>query len=266
VTIVSTVERDGKSSGGGPRERLLADAFVDMADTLVADYDVLDFLHGLAEHCVELLDVDAAGLMLADRSGTLRVAASSTEQVRLLELFELQNEEGPCLECFESGAPVANDDLDADGASRWPRFSREALSAGFSSVVALPMRLRDETIGALNLFRAEPGPLLDPDRSLAQALADVATIGILQERGSRRRELLAEQLQEALTSRIVIEQAKGVIAERLGVHVDDAFAQMRGYARSHGEQLSEVARRVVSRELDLTADPSRRTSSKAPGG
>ena len=174
---MSTVERDGKSSGGGPRERLLADAFVDMADTLVADYDVLDFLHGLAGHCVELLDVDAAGLMLADRSGTLRVAASSTEQVRLLELFELQNEEGPCLECFGSGAPVANDDLDADGASRWPRFSREALSAGFRSVVALPMRLRDETIGALNLFRAEPGPLLDPDRSLAQALADVATIG-----------------------------------------------------------------------------------------
>jgi GAF domain-containing protein len=246
----------------GARERLLADAFVEMADTLVDDYDVLDFLHGLAGHCVDLLDVDAAGLMLADRNGTLRIAASSTEQVRMLELFELQNEEGPCLECFGSGSPVSGEDLGDEVAPLWPRFSREAAAAGFRSVVALPMRLRDETIGALNLFRVAPGPIPDSDRSLAQALADVATIGILQERGSRRRELLAQQLQQALTSRIVIEQAKGVIAERLGVHVDQAFQQMRGYARSHGEQLSDVARRVVSRELDLRPDTPARTSPK----
>ena len=242
------------------REGLLADAFVELADTLVADYDVLDFLHGLAGHCVELLDVDAAGLMLADRSGSLRVAASSTEQVRLLELFELQNEEGPCLECFVSGQPVAADDLAEDGESRGPRFGREAVSVGFRAVVALPMRLRDDTIGALNLFRAEPGPMPEGDQSLAQALADVATIGILQERGSRRREVLGQQLQEALTSRIVIEQAKGVIAERQGVHVDEAFDQMRRYARSHGERLSAVAGRVVSQELDLSSEGSRRTS------
>ncbi len=253
-------------SAASARERVLANAFVDMADTLVADYDVLDFLHGLAGHCVELLDVDAAGLMLADRGGTLRVAASSTEQVRLLELFELQNEEGPCLECFGRGLPVVEDDIGEDGGTRWPRFGREAVSAGFRSVLAIPMRLRDETIGALNLFRIEPGPLAQEDRSLAQALADVATIGILQERGSRRREVLAQQLQEALTSRIVIEQAKGVIAERLGVHVDEAFEQMRGYARSHGEQLSAVARRVVSRELDLMPDSSRRSSPRGPSG
>lgn len=240
------------------RERLLADAFVEMADTLVADYDVLDFLHGLAGHCVELLDVDAAGLMLADRTGTLRVAASSTEQVRLLELYELQNEEGPCLECFTGGVTVAEGDLGEAGPSRWPRFSQQAVSAGFLSVLAIPMRLRAETIGALNLFRAEPGPLAAGDRSLAQALADVATIGILQERGSRRRDVLAQQLQDALTSRIVIEQAKGVIAERQGVHVDEAFDQMRRHARSHGEQLSAVARRVVSQELDLSIDAARR--------
>ena len=254
--------RDGLSAADR-RERRLADAFVDLADTLVADYDVLDFLHGLAGHCVELLEVDAAGLMLADREGTLRVAASSTEQVRLLELFELQNEEGPCLECFRSGEAVAEEDLSEDGSSRWPQFSREALSAGFRSVAALPMRLREDTIGALNLFRSEPGPLLAVDRMVAQALADVATIGILQERGSRRREVLAQQLQQALTSRIVIEQAKGVIAERLGVHVDEAFERMRGYARSHGEQLSEVARRVVARDLDLTPDASSRGSSES---
>ena len=147
-----------RSEGPGERrERSLADAFVEMADTLVDDYDVLDFLHGLAGHCVDLLDVDAAGLMLADRDGVLRVAASSTEQVRLLELFELQNEEGPCLECFGSGSPVASDDLVEETTPRWPRFGPEATSAGFRSVVALPLRLREETIGALNLFRVQPG-------------------------------------------------------------------------------------------------------------
>jgi transcriptional regulator with GAF, ATPase, and Fis domain len=256
--------RDGMAGGG--REQSLADAFVEMADTLVAEYDVLDFLHGLAAHCVQLLDVDAAGLMLADREGRLRVAASSTEKVRLLELFELQSDEGPCLECFASGTPVSDDDLEQDPLRRWPLFSQEALSSGFRSVVALPLRLRDDTIGALNLFRAAPGALLEGDRSLAQGLADVATIGILQERGSRRREVLARQLQEALTSRVVIEQAKGVIAERLGVHVDEAFELMRGYARPRGQQLSDVARRVVSRELDLRSDASGRTSRSGSAG
>ena len=248
------------------RERLLADAFVEMADTLVDDYDVLDFLHGLAGHCVALLDVDAAGLMLADRTGTLRVAASSSEQVRLLELYELQNEEGPCLECFSSGQAVVGDDLTEDTSGRWPRFRAEALGAGFRSVVALPLRLRQDTIGALNLFRVDPGPFGAPDQSWAQALADVATIGILQERGTKRREVLAQQLQDALTSRIVIEQAKGVIAERQGVHVDNAFEQMRAYARSQGQRLSEVARLVVSRELDLRSDKSGRTSRSDSNG
>jgi transcriptional regulator with GAF, ATPase, and Fis domain len=235
------------------RERQLADAFVELADTLVADYDVLDFLHALAGHCVDLLDVDAAGLMLADRGGVLRVAASSSEQVRLLELYELQNEEGPCLECFASGSAVSSDDLEDGDGTRWPRFGSEATAAGFRSVLALPLRLRSETIGALNMFRAGAGPLGTVDRSLAQALADVATIGILQERGSQRREVLARQLQEALTSRVVIEQAKGVIAERLGLHVDEAFDLMRSHARSQNEKLSEVADRVVSRKLDLSA-------------
>ncbi len=241
--------REGMS--GGSREERLAEAFVDLADTLVDDFDVLDFLHSLATHCIALLDVDEAGLMLADGSGRLVVAASSTEQVRLLELFEVQNDEGPCLDCYASGEPVLVEDLAADQPPTWPRFGAEATAAGFRSVVALPLRLRNETIGALNLFRADPGPLVERDRSLAQALADVATIGILQERGSSRRELLARQLQEALSSRIVIEQAKGVLAERAGVHVDAAFQLLRGYARSHGLQLSEVARQVVARDLDL---------------
>ncbi len=242
---------------GGLREERLAEAFVDLADTLVDDFDVLDFLHSLATHCIALLDVDEAGLMLADGSGRLVVAASSTEQVRLLELFEVQNDEGPCLDCYASGEPVVVDDLAADQPPTWPRFGAEATAAGFRSVVALPLRLRSETIGALNLFRAEPGALVEEDRSLAQALADVATIGILQERGSSRRELLARQLQEALSSRIVIEQAKGVLAERAGVHVDAAFQLLRGFARSHGLPLSEVARQVVARDLDLDSVPGR---------
>ncbi|HTE73612.1 MAG TPA: GAF and ANTAR domain-containing protein [Actinomycetes bacterium] len=241
------------------REQHLADAFVELADTLVADYDVLEFLHALAGHCVDLLDVDAAGLMLADRGGVLRVAASSSEQVRLLELYELQNEEGPCLDCFASGAAVSSDDLEDGDGTRWPRFGSEATAAGFRSVLALPLRLRSETIGALNMFRIGAGPLGTVDRSLAQALADVATIGILQERGSQRREVLARQLQDALSSRVVIEQAKGVIAERLGLHVDEAFDLMRSYARSQSEKLSDVADRVVSRKLDLKAP--RRTKS-----
>jgi transcriptional regulator with GAF, ATPase, and Fis domain len=240
----------------GEREQRLADAFVELADTLVDDYDVLDFLHGLAGHCVTLLDVDAAGLMLADATGLLRVAASSNEEVRLLELFELQNEDGPCLECFVSGRAVEAGDLLETERDRWPGFGRAATASGFRSVVALPLRLRDETIGALNLFRVQPGALVSQDRSLAQAMADVATIGILQERGSQRREVLARQLQDALSSRIVIEQAKGVIAERQGVHVDAAFELLRARARSHGEPLSDVARRVVANELSLQpSDP-----------
>ena len=251
--------RDGMT--GGSREERLAVAFVDLADTLVDDFDVLDFLHSLATHCIALLDVDEAGLMLADGSGRLVVAASSTEQVRLLELFEVQTDEGPCLDCYASGEPVLIEDLAVDQPPTWPRFGAEAIAAGFRSVVAIPLRLRNETIGALNLFRADPGPLAEGDRSLAQALADVATIGIIQERGSSRRELLARQLQEAWSSRIVIEQAKGVLAERAGVHVDAAFQLLRGYARSHGLQLSEVARRVVARDLDLD-----RTSGGQPDG
>lgn len=236
---------------GRAREQRLMDAFVELADTLVADFDVLDFLHGLATHCVDLLDVDAAGLMLADRDGRLRVAASSTEQVRLLELFELQNDEGPCLDCFSQGEAVAVDDVLAAEGGRWPRFGPNATAAGFRSVIALPLRLRNETIGVLNLFRAGSGPLDPADTMLGQALADVATIGILQERGSRRREVLARQLQEALTSRIVIEQAKGVLAERAGLHVDEAFTLLRSHARQHSEPLSDVARRVVAGDLEL---------------
>jgi GAF domain-containing protein len=249
-------------TGAVDREQRLAAAFVELADTLVADFDVLDFLHVLTTHCVNLLDVDAAGLMLADHSGQLRVAAASTQRARLLELFELQNEEGPCLDCFVSGQAVLASDLGGtDDLGTWPRFSPESRAAGFQSVAAVPLRLRDETIGALNLFRKAPSALQPSELKLAQALADVATIGVLQERGVRQHEVLAHQLQSALDSRVVIEQAKGVIAERAGLDMDESFRMLRNAARSRNKKLSEVATLIVLEGLVL---PSPATTRKSP--
>ncbi|WP_243715980.1 GAF and ANTAR domain-containing protein [Actinomadura darangshiensis] len=218
--------------------------FVELADTLVAGFDVIELLHSLCERCVELLEVDAAGVLLADTRGALTLAAASTEQVRLLELFQLQDEEGPCLDCFHSGVQVASSDLGVEP-QRWPRFSAAARDCGFTAVTALPLRLRDERLGAMNLFRSDAGALDEEMVRVAQALADVAAIGIVHERAFGRSELVVEQLQGALNSRTVIEQAKGVLAERGRIDVSDAFAVMRSYARDNNRLLSEVARAVV---------------------
>jgi transcriptional regulator with GAF, ATPase, and Fis domain len=227
-----------------PYEARLAETFVELADTLVDDFDVIEFLDVLTRRCVELLQASAAGLMLADGNGELRVMASSTERTRLLELYELQNAEGPCLECYRTGAAVAVPDLDRED-RRWPRFAAEARDAGFRAVDALPMRLRGTTIGALNLFRSEPGAPAPSILLVAQALADVATIGILQERTLREAQTTSAQLQTALDSRIAIEQAKGVIAERAKLDMDEAFRLLRAYARREQRQLSALARAVV---------------------
>jgi len=230
------------------RETILARTFVDVSDTLVADFDVLDFLAVLAGRCVELLGVSEAGLMLADREGILKVAASSSDTMNLLELFELQHDEGPCVDCYRTKAPVREGDLQ-HAASRWPRFAPEALAAGFSSVYALPMRLRDTAIGSLNLLRIDPG-LLDGDELIVgQALADVATIGILQHRAASESRLIAEQLEYALKSRIVIEQAKGVLSARADLDMDAAFAGMRRYARNHNQRLTDVATAIADGTL-----------------
>ena len=228
------------------REQHLIEAFVEAADTLVDDFDVIDFLHTVAERCVQLLDVDAAGLMLADPRGALHATAASSENARLLELFELQTDAGPCLDAFRTGAPVVNADLQAS-TQRWPQFAEAAKLTGFVSVHALPLRLRTTVIGALNLFSAHPGPLSDTDTRTGQALADVATIGILAQRDIHQAELLTTQLQQALTSRVTIEQAKGVLAERRGISVDAAFALLRTHARNHNLRLSELARDVAQR-------------------
>jgi transcriptional regulator with GAF, ATPase, and Fis domain len=224
---------------------LLSDTFIELADTMVADFDILDFLHMLTDRAVQLLGASAAGVMLADPRGELRVAAASTEEAGLLELFQLQNDQGPCLECFRTGRPVTTTDL-AGPAQRWPRFAQAAVQAGFVTVEALPMRLRDQVIGALNLFRAEPGSFDEADLRIGQALADVATIGLLHERNVRRRETVAEQLQAALNSRVVIEQAKGKLAERLGIDMDRAFTMLRNHARTTNQHLTDVARDFVT--------------------
>ncbi|MFJ5305668.1 ANTAR domain-containing protein [Streptomyces sp. NPDC088350] len=225
-------------------QQLLAKTFVELADNLVADFDLIDFLRLLTDRCVGLLGASAAGLLLADRDGELRVMAASDEQVRLLELFQLQSDEGPCLECYRTGAPVLVTDLTRE-VERWPRFATAAHRSGFTAVQALPMRLRDEVVGALNLFRAEPGPFDPAGTLIAQALADVATISLLQQRTTHRSTILNEQLQSALNSRILIEQAKGKLAERRGVDMEQAFTALRAYARSHNRRLSDVARAFI---------------------
>ncbi|MGP3926920.1 GAF and ANTAR domain-containing protein [Streptomyces sp. 8N616] len=236
-------------------EQLLARTFVELADNLVTDFDLIDFLRLLTDRCVGMLDVSAAGLLLADRDGELRVMAASDEQVRLLELFQLQNAEGPCLECFRRGSAVTVPDVEAE-VDRWPRFVVESRASGFAAVQALPMRLRDEVVGALNLFRATPGPFDPGTTPIAQALADVATISLLQQRSAHRSGVLNEQLQTALNSRVVIEQAKGKLAERFGVDMEQAFTALRSYARSHNRRLSDLAHAFIDgseslAELDL---------------
>jgi GAF domain-containing protein len=223
--------------------RLLSNTFVELTDTMVADFDVIDFLHVLTSRSVDLLNVSAAGLLLADPRGELRVVAASSEAARLLELFQLQGDQGPCLDCFRSGHPVTSADLTTE--QRWPRFAAAAGQAGFSAVQALPMRLRDQVIGALNLFREGAGAFDVEVVHVGQALADVATISLLHERSVRRTDTLNEQLQTALNSRVVIEQAKGKLAERLGIDVNQAFTLLRDQARSRNQRLSELARAFV---------------------
>jgi GAF domain-containing protein len=237
---------------GNSRERLLSEAFVGLADTLVDDYDIIEVLDRLVGYSVELLAADAAGIMLADAQGKLRVVASSQEDAKVMELLQLQSDQGPCMDCCRTGAPVRVPNV-ADAATRWPVFVAAVAERGaYRSVHALPLRLRGEAIGAMNLFHGQPGALPEADLAVGQALADVATIGILQERAIRRSEVVTEQLQAALNSRVIIEQAKGVLAQRGNLTMVAAFDRLRRYARTHNARLSEVARQVI--ETDLAAD------------
>jgi GAF domain-containing protein len=231
------------------RQGDLSETFVALADTLVDDYDIVDLLDRLVSAAVRLFDVTAGGLLLDDQRGSLALMASSDESSRLLEIFQLETNQGPCLDCVRTATPVTSDDLGVDS-SRWPAFAPEAVAAGFRAVTAVPLRLRRETIGGLNLFSERPGALSPDDLRVAQALADVATIGILQQRSIHRTTVLAEQLQQALNSRIAIEQAKGVLAERHGIDMATAFERLRGHARNHNMRLGEVASAAVRGEIN----------------
>jgi hypothetical protein len=220
-----------------------------LSDSLVKDYDIVDLLERIAGACVRLLGVKAAGLLLNDQQGRLTAVASSSQETQLLEIFQLQKDQGPCLECVRTGTAVVSGDLDADR-SRWPLFASSAVAAGFRSVAALPMRLRERTIGGLNLFDDHAVPVAPDDQRLAQALADVATTGILQQHSVQRGTLLAEHLQRALSSRVVIEQAKGVLAERNGMSMDVAFDSLQWYARDQDLKLTDLAVAIVHHDFN----------------
>ena len=232
------------------REECLAGTLVELADTLADNFDLVELLVLLVDRSVELLDACAAGILLIDDRGALHLMASTSGPMSMAELFQLQNAEGPCLECCASGRPVTVSDL-GGATQRWPRFAPWAVDAGLRSVHAIPLRLRGQVLGALNLVRDEPGDLTDADVSAAKALADMAAIAILQARAADHAALVAEQLRHALHSRVTIEQAKGMLAERHHTGLDHAFAGLRGYARRHRRPLTEVADQLVAGALDL---------------
>ncbi|HWU59637.1 MAG TPA: GAF and ANTAR domain-containing protein [Microbacteriaceae bacterium] len=232
------------------RESQLIQTFAMLADTLVAGFDVVDLLQGLVEKCQVLLDTTDAGILLADGEGRLEVLASTDERIELIELMQLEPNDGPCVECFRTGRSVSVPEIEALD-DKWPQFRRSAIEQGYHAVHALPLRLREETIGSLNLFREQAGPLAEFDATAAQAMADVATIGILQERTIAESDLIRRQLQRALDSRVLIEQAKGVVSYTRRISIDDAFAMIRGFAREHQRALTSVAEDIVERRLEL---------------
>ncbi len=226
------------------RELRLVETFVELADTLVDDFDVVDFFASLAERAVQLEIATEAGILLVDEAGDLQFVAASHERTHLLELFQVQNSEGPCHDCFTTGEPVSVDDLEA-ASDRWPLFAPRAVAAGFRSVQAVPLRLRGAVLGAFNLFLNEPGGIDHEAEAVVQAMADVATIGLLQQRELDRAHTVEGQLQRALQTRIGIEQAKGIVSEQLGIEMAAAFGLVRGYSRNHNQKLHDVALDVI---------------------
>jgi uncharacterized protein YigA (DUF484 family) len=244
----------------------LMEIFVELADSLIDDFDVIDFLQRLSTRCVELLDVSAAGILLVDQYGELQAIAASDEHTRLLELFSLQHSQGPCVDCYHSGAARVNIDLtDPATTENWAEFAAHAGEAGFRTTHAIPLRVRDRVVGAMNLFHTQSGRLTPEDVALAQAMADIATIAILQQRTLDRSRIENTQLQNALNSRIVIEQTKGILAERWNVSVDQAFAGLRRYSRTHQLRISDLAQAVVDGRLDTTLIPAPDTAAPAVG-
>ena len=235
------------------RESRLVATFVSVADSLVAEYDIVDLLQILVDDCTELFDASAAGILLVTPEGALEVVAATNERSEFLSLLQARSGEGPCVETITIGRPVSVPDV-SDTDPRWSLFASASLRSGYRAIHSIPMRLRDSTIGSLNLFRASIGRLNEPDAVAVQALADVATIAILNERAHRESDQTREQLQRALDSRIVIEQAKGVLSQRLGVDMGEAFGLIRAHSRSTRSRMRDVAGAIVSGRLHLSND------------
>ena len=235
---------DQARAKAAPTHTISAATFTELVESLAGDYDLIEVLTLLTSRCVELLAAGAAGILLADRHGCLCVVGASSEQAQLLELFQIQNDEGPCLDCYGTGQVVRASDLNST--SSWPLFATECVRAGFGSVCAVPLRLRGHTLGCLNLFVASPSGLADTDVALAQTLADFASIALIHDQATRQAAVREDQLQGALTSRIVIEQAKGMIAEGRNVDMNEAFDRLRTYARNSNRRLTEVSESVVA--------------------
>ncbi|WP_328492631.1 GAF and ANTAR domain-containing protein [Streptomyces sp. NBC_00414] len=237
------------------QQRVL-DVLVEAVDTLTDDFDLIEFLHRLSTRCVELLDVDAAGVMVVDQHGEFQLVAASDEKTRLLELFALQHDQGPCVRCYQSGQAQLNISLTPSAATLgFDPFAARARAAGFTVTHALPMKLRHQVIGAVNLFGSRLRRLSDTDIQVGQAVADVATIAILQQRSIEHSHLEKAQLQAALTSRVVIEQAKGILAERHNLSMDDTFDTMRAYARPRHLLLTDLARQIIDDTFDGDITP-----------
>jgi len=247
---------------GTSREDKINDAFVAMTDALMKDYDIVELLSTLLNLCTDILPVDAGGILLVDAAGDLELVASTSEEAAVVETIIIAAGAGPCIDCFSSGAPVIVSDIDATDAE-WPRFRTTALEQGFRSAYALPMRLRDEVIGVMNLLGSTPGELSEKDRNIAQALADIAVLGILHERNFREPDAISEQLHLALDTRILIEQAKGVLAYGEHLSMSESFTALRGYARAQGVTLRTAADRTVRRQVstaEIVADHARSTA------
>ncbi|WP_420034292.1 GAF and ANTAR domain-containing protein [Streptomyces sp. cg28] len=237
-------------------EQRLATAFIDLADILADDFDVVDFLHRLADHAVALLGVDECGAMLFSPHGGVVDATASSERARRVGLAQIELRQGPCWDCSHSGVPITDIPLaSGDAVRRWPRFAEIGLAHEIAGIASLPMTVRGRTIGALGLFRTRPAPLDDADLRLGQVLADTAAIAVLNQRGLSEQRMLTEQLQTALDSRVVIEQAKGMLAGRAGIGVDEAFERLRRHARHHQQPLTALAHRVIEDRTELLAGP-----------
>ena len=227
------------------REKLTTAAFIEVANALASDYDVGEFLHMLVGRCSEALNSDAVSVLLEAQEGTLQLAAATSERMRELEDLEIRLGQGPCVETYRQGAPVSAGDMRKEQ-DRWPATAPKAMEIGLLAVNAFPLKVDGDSVGAFNVYREAAGALSDEELRLTQAFADVATVGILRDRKVSEAERRAEQLQGALDSRVLIEQAKGVLAERQGISTELAFDMIRRYARNHHRKLRGVCQQIIA--------------------